>query len=273
MGKFDGILICTDLDGTLYRNDKTISRENKEAIEYFKREGGYFTFITGRMPYYSLDAYRAVNPNAPFGCINGGGLYDGERGEYVFTRILEKRVTELIDYVEERFSGVGIQVCNFYKTYFVKENTTTVNFRKITGLPYISADYHRIEDDFAKIIFCSDRNEDILGIGETIKSHPLSSDFDFIRTDKTLCELLPKGINKGVAIKKLAEHLKLDPKKTIGIGDYNNDVPMFEAAGVGVAVSNAAKEALDAADIVTVSNEEHAIAKIIYDLDSGALTL
>ena len=38
MGKFDGILICTDLDGTLYRNGKTVSREKREAIEYFKRE-------------------------------------------------------------------------------------------------------------------------------------------------------------------------------------------------------------------------------------------
>ena len=28
MGKFDGILICTDLDGTLYKNDKTISLKN-----------------------------------------------------------------------------------------------------------------------------------------------------------------------------------------------------------------------------------------------------
>ena len=71
MGKFDGILICTDLDGTLYRNDKTISKENKEAIEYFKREGGWFTFITGRMPYYSQQAYNAAKPNVPFGCING----------------------------------------------------------------------------------------------------------------------------------------------------------------------------------------------------------
>ena len=39
MGKFDGILICTDLDGTLLRDDKSVSRENREAIEYFKREG------------------------------------------------------------------------------------------------------------------------------------------------------------------------------------------------------------------------------------------
>ena len=60
MGKFDGYLICTDLDGTLYRNDKTVSAENREAIEYFKREGGYFTFVTGRMPYYSWTAYDAA---------------------------------------------------------------------------------------------------------------------------------------------------------------------------------------------------------------------
>ena len=70
MGKFDGILICTDLDGTLYENDKTISSENKKAIEHFKSEDGYFTFITGRMPYYSVDAYNSVKPNVPFGCVN-----------------------------------------------------------------------------------------------------------------------------------------------------------------------------------------------------------
>ena len=33
MGKFDGILLWTDLDGTLFRDDKTVSDENIEAIE------------------------------------------------------------------------------------------------------------------------------------------------------------------------------------------------------------------------------------------------
>ena len=36
MAIFDGTLICTDLDGTLLRKDKTISKENLDAIEYFK---------------------------------------------------------------------------------------------------------------------------------------------------------------------------------------------------------------------------------------------
>ena len=84
MKKFEGILICTDLDGTLLRGDKSISRENKEAIEYFKAEGGKFTFVTGRMPYFSQKAREMVKPNAPIGCGNGGGLYGGEPadGEY-----------------------------------------------------------------------------------------------------------------------------------------------------------------------------------------------
>ena len=42
MAIFDGTLICTDLDGTLLRKDKTISKENLDAIEYFKANGGYF---------------------------------------------------------------------------------------------------------------------------------------------------------------------------------------------------------------------------------------
>ena len=75
-----------------------------------------------------------------------------------------------------------------------------------------------------------------------------------------------------MALLKLAEHLGIDARNTVAIGDYNNDVPMLEAAGLGVAVSNACKEALDAADVVTVSNEEHAIARVIYDLERGKYT-
>ena len=42
---FEGVMICTDLDGTLYRNDKTVSPENRAAIEYFKREGGKLSHL------------------------------------------------------------------------------------------------------------------------------------------------------------------------------------------------------------------------------------
>ena len=120
MGKFDGILICTDLDGTLLSKDNTISAENLSAIEYFKQEGGKFTFITGRMPFFVSDIYNSVHPNAPFGCINGGGLYDHLKQEYIWQSVMPDSVFELIKCVDEKFSDIGIQVNTFYKTYFCR---------------------------------------------------------------------------------------------------------------------------------------------------------
>ena len=273
MGKFDGILICTDLDGTLYRNDKTISNENKEAIEYFKREGGYFTFITGRMPYYSVAAYNAVNPNVPFGCVNGGGVYDGVAQEYVWTTDMPSDVMGLVQYIDELFPDIGIQICLFDKTYFVKENQAMKTFRSLTGIPNLVCDYREIKEPIAKIIFGSNSEDEILNIEKALNEHPLADNFDFVRSERTLFEILPKGVHKGLALSKLVEHLKIDPKRTIAIGDYNNDIGMFKVAGLGIAVSNACKEALDAADLVTVSNEEHAIARIISELENGMINL
>ena len=267
MSKFDGMLICTDLDGTLLKNDKTISCENVEAIEYFKREGGYFTFITGRMPFFVSYVLDTIKPNAPFGCVNGAGLFDGIKGEYVWKAVMPDSVIELVKHIDDSFDDVGIQVNTFYKTYFCRENETMKNFRKRTNLENLVCDYNNVKEPIAKILFGSESDEDIRRIEKMLKAHPLAKEYDFIRSEKTLYEILHKGIGKGTSIINLCKHLNIDVNKTIAVGDYNNDISMFEAAGIGIAVSNACKEALDAADFITVSNEENAIAKVIDDLD------
>ena len=62
-------------------------------------------------------------------------------------------------------------------------------------------------------------------------------------------------------------------KKTVAIGDYNNDIAMLVSAGVGVAVENAKEEVKAVADYVTVDNEHHAIAKIIFDIENGTIAI
>ena len=269
MGKFDGILICTDLDGTLYKNDKTISKENKDAIEHFKREGGYFTFITGRMPYYSTDAYNAASPNVPFGCNNGGAIYDGEARKYVWATELSRSSYELIAHIEENFEDFGIQVCCLERTYFAKEHSTTERFRRRTGVPKLLANYRDITEPIGKIIFSTDEEDKLFAIAKALREHPRGAEFDFVRSERTLFEILPKGVNKGFALEKLSEYLGVDKRRTIGIGDYDNDIGLFGAAGVGIAVANACQAAKDAADFITVSNEEHALAQVIADIENG----
>lgn len=273
MKKFDGILICTDLDGTLLRCDGTISKENIEAIEYFKSEGGLFTFVTGRMPFFVSHIYNAVHPNAPFGCINGGGLYDFENKKYIWTAAMPDGVNELVRHIDENFPDTGIQVNTFDKVYFSKENNVMERFREITGLENLVCPYDDVKEPVAKIVFGNASDEQIEKISEALHRHPMAENFDFIRSERTLYEILPKGTGKGTAIKMLCEKLGLDKNKTVAIGDYNNDISMFKSARLGIAVSNACPEALAAADLVTVSNEEHAVARVIHDLADGKIRL
>ncbi len=273
MNKFKGTLICTDLDGTLLKNDKSISRENLEAIEYFKSEGGYFTFITGRMPYFMADICKIIKPNAPIGCINGGGLYDHQKKEYVFATELDRSALELVEHADKNIDNIGIQVYTFDRIYFSRENEAMAHFRKATGTPNITAHYHDVKEPIVKIVFGDTDEEKIFKLRDLLFSHPRASEFDYIRSEHTLYEILPKGVNKGAVIPKLCKHLGLDPSKTIAVGDYNNDIAMIKSAGIGVAVANACREAKEAADYITVSNEHHAIASIIHDIENGILKI
>ncbi len=270
MGKFDGILICTDLDGTLYKNDKTVSEENKEAIEYFKSEGGYFTFITGRMPNYSMDAYAAAQPNVPFGCVNGGGVYDAVSGKYLWTHGgMIPEALELVEHIDKTFPAVGIQTVTFENTYFSKENIVQEFFRGSTGLPNLVKHYRDVSEPIAKIIFAIAYEDEISAVERALREHPLGEKFDFVRSEKHLFEILTKGANKGLGLTKLVECLGCDMNKTVAVGDYDNDVGMLKAARYGIAVANCSPKAREAADFVTVSNEDHALARVIFDIEDG----
>ena len=70
MGKFDGVLMVSDLDGTLLSSNQRISERNQEAIKHFTDEGGIFTYITGRILAGARPILRQFAPDAPIGCIN-----------------------------------------------------------------------------------------------------------------------------------------------------------------------------------------------------------
>lgn len=273
MKPFEGILLCTDLDGTLLNSRHTVSPENLAAIEYFKAGGGYFTFMTGRMPFFASDIYEAVQPNAPFGCINGGGVFDHRTGHYVWTQPADPSVMELVACVDRELPTVGIQVNTFDGIYFCKESPAMVYFRDVTGAENVVRPYREITEPVAKILFGSHEEEEIQQLAALLQAHPLAERFDFIRSEKSLYEILPKGVSKGTMLERVAEHLGVPLAKTVALGDYNNDIAMLKTAKLGVAVSNACADAKAAADHITVSNDEHAVAQVITDLECGRLSV
>lgn len=273
MKRFEGVLLCSDLDGTLFRADKSVSSENLDAIRRFKEGGGRFTFITGRVPTAARGVYETVRPNAPIGCFNGGGIYDFERDEFLHLSTLPEAFFSMIELVDREMPDIGIQLNVARRVYFCKDNEAMVNFRRITGLPNYACHYTEVKEPVAKAIFLHTDGERLSALAELLKTHPMHGAFDYIRSEETIYEILPKGASKGRVLLQLAEILGIDAKKTVAVGDYDNDASMLRAAGVGIAVANASKKAKAAADICTVSNEENAIARIIEDLENGRIQL
>ena len=267
MKRFEGMLFCTDLDGTLYADDKTVSKENLAAIEYFQAEGGLFTFITGRVPAATSGICDVIHPNAPFGCINGGGIYDPFQEKLIWSRELPLEALELVRCVDRELPEIGIQLNTEAHIYFTKDNSTMQRFRRVTGAPNVTCSYEALCEPLLKVVLGHPEERQLTALKELLNNHPMAGDYDFIRSEKELYEILPKGASKGGLLTKLAELLGISMERTIAVGDYNNDVSMLRAAGLSFAVSNAVPAAKEAADHVTVSNNEHAIAAIVEQLD------
>lgn len=271
MGKFDGILICTDLDGTLLGSDREVSYENLSAIKYFKSEGGFFTFVTGRCNHIAGGIYKMTEPNAPYVCLNGGGVYDGAGEKYMWCEYLPKSVIPMLSFVLEHIPDMGIQIFTEKAIYSCNHNEAVDDVERITGYSMVRAKFTDISEEFMKIVFAHHDDEKIKRLASLLREHPRSDEFDYIQSEKTLYEILPKGVSKGSGMKRLASLLGVD--KTVAVGDYFNDISMIKAAKVGIAVGNAVDEAKEAADIVTVDNDHSAIAKIIYDIESGKIRI
>lgn len=80
-------------------------------------------------------------------------------------------------------------------------------------------------------------------------------------------EVMGTGVSKGSALTWLCRHLGIDVSEAVAFGDNINDIPMIEAAGLGVAMKNAEPEDLAAADLVTrYSYEENGVARCIQEL-------
>lgn len=267
MGKFDGILLCSDLDGTLLKDDKTISSENYDAIEYFKANGGIFTIMTGRMSYALSTVLDKVTPNAPIGFGNGLGIYDTTTKSRLYSVNLDNSALKVAEYVFENYPDMGIELTTHDGIYCISTSDATIAHLGHDNLPLVKTTFEDFSKPLAKILFTNEP-ERIDELISDLKNFKYAEQFQLLRSDGKYYEVLPKNIGKHTLLKKLTEILGKDLKKTIAIGDNDNDSSMLSLADIGVAVSNASKAAKNAANMITVSNEEHAIAELIYILDN-----
>lgn len=268
-------IIFSDLDGTLLCSDKSISAGNREAIDRATKAGHSFVIATGR-PFESAKLVSDSLGLNGEGCYivsyNGGHVYDCYHKKVLYSRQMDMQtVRELFALAEtdglyvhtyqngEILTKAATEEMEWYATRTnLKASPRADVLEYLTREPNKAIVIH-LHDHERLERFRIEHEEWSRGKCRMLFSCP------------QYLEVVPEGISKMTGIRFLAEQLGVDMADTIAVGDETNDIEMIKAAGIGVAVSNANPVAKEAADYVTVrNNDEDAIAEVIEKFVLGS---
>lgn len=267
MKKINYPLIVSDFDGTLVNRDGTITQENKSAIASYVQNGGAFAISTGRMPSGILPRAKELGLTGLAACCQGSIIVDIETGELLLDGRIPNDVTVAICEKMERL-GLHIHVYDLNAYYSnmddealrLYENAVRVKAQVISDKP-ISQFVKETGLCSYKVLAMVDPKD-----GDKILAEMEEEDFvgcEITRSASYLVEVINAKYSKGTAVEFLAKRYNVPIEKTIAVGDQRNDLPMIKAAGLGIAVKNAAAELKENALPFDYTNEESAIAKII----------
>ena len=255
--KIEDTLFITDLDGTLMRDDKSISQKNQEAMKRWISLGGHVTIATGRSIPSVLNHIDDIPINAPAVLFQGGLLYDFEKRQVLWEMNFPDSYRELAEYVYKTYPEVGIELMARDNIHVIRFNDVVYEHVSLENLKYEKAEMGQQDFEVIKVLFCVPEGETKAFYTDMMSRVP--KDVDCVLTGVSYCEIMPKGIHKGSCIDKLKEISGKD-YKTICIGDYNNDLEMLQQADFAIAPDNALSNVKEFADYIASSNEHDAIA-------------
>ncbi|GIM28716.1 hydrolase [Clostridium polyendosporum] len=258
-------LIAVDMDGTLLKEDKTISEETKKAIHRAKTKGVKVVLASGR-PIAGITKYLKeldlVNENDYVLSFNGSLVQNSKTEEIISRNVLKGSD---LKYLYDVSKEVGVNIHGFSNDGCITPVISKYSLHEgeINGIPVLEVDYSNVkeDEDIIKIMMVDEPEV----LEEAIKNLPkeVYEKYTVVRSAPFFLEFLNKEANKGEGVRALAEHLGIKQEQVICIGDAGNDLHMIQFAGLGVAMGNAFAEVKEAADYITKTNEDDGVAHVI----------
>jgi len=265
MGKFDGVLLVSDFDDTLYDHTFHIPQRNLDALDYFVGEGGRFTVATGRA-HRTFAAYVGLSPvNAPVILSNGASIYDFEQGCYLEQTCLPDSAPRDLGEVLAQFPSLAMEAYHGDDIYVWNPNEITFAHLKKVGCDYTLSDPEQIPVPWGKVLF-HQSHAVLLQVRDWLLERHGES-YEAIFSNRHYLEITRKGSTKGGMVDKLVRHLGMDPSHVYCVGDNQNDIPMMERSAIPFAPANCAQEVRDWGATVLCHCNDGVIGDIMEILD------
>lgn len=282
-------LIALDVDGTLLRSDRSLSRRTRRAIGWARQTGIHVTLVTGRHQQEVDFLARSLSLSDPVACCNGAVIYHPASGQTIsqvaighetticLTRELKLRGLFFYHYLPE---GILVERQHARRLKFGALRKAWLTPSHTAGFLRWLMDLRHLRlltvPDAAAYLEASMAPTTMLNVSglPAGEAESLRAELERItdyRVSATLTlphhvDILPMGRSKAAGLADIASLLGIDRSETVAVGDNFNDISMLEFAGLGVAMGNAPGEVRTRAHRVISDNDQDGVAGLIEEL-------
>ena len=259
-------ILALDLDGTLTNSKKEITPQTLDILTQVQQKGLRIVLASGR-PIQGIlplaDQLHLKDYRGFIMAFNGGLIIDCTTGEAIYRQVLDPSVYKHLYEVgnTEDFKILsykdGCIACEDIENEYVRyaANLNKMKLKKLNNF------LDEINFPEPKCLIVG--NEQKLAHLEKDLAEYYQGKINIYRSEPFFLEVLPLGIDKAKRLEFLLNHLGIKREELMVCGDGYNDLGMIEYAGLGIAMANAQAIVKEAADYITLSNEEDGVAAAV----------
>lgn len=267
-------MIAMDIDGTLKNSLDQLTPATKEALLTAQASGVRLALASGRPTPGLMEMARELEMDTHDGLLisyNGARITECQTDEVVYDNAIEPALArEILEHLKS-FDVIPMVPHGRYLTVRdVYQPSYTVPGRGAQNIVQMEARmcslYLHEEPDLAAWVSQPVNKILTAGYPDYLQEHfqemaaPFSGRASSMFTAAFYYEFTANGVNKGTALRAALPKLGIDLADLMAFGDGENDISMIQAAGTGVAMANAIDALKQAADEVTLSNDQDGIA-------------
>lgn len=258
-------LVATDLDGTLLRDDDTVSERTRAALTAAAAAGAAHIVVTGRGVPWTRHILDDLGYEGLAVCGQGAQVYHAGEGRLLTSLTLDRQLACLaLSKVEAEVGPLALAVSR----------------DGLDGEVVVGPGYRAQEGPLPAVVAEDPAELWAAPLNKVYLQHPVLDDdalaeaaraavgnlVDVVMAGPGIVEILPLGLSKATGLSLAARRLGVKAADTLAFGDMPNDIPMFAWARWGVAMANAHEDLKAVAQEVTASNEDDGIAVVLERL-------
>lgn len=260
-------IIVSDLDGTLLSDSGTIGIETKQLINQLQDCGVIFAFATGRLHSAVTGIAKELSIKSPVISLDGSMIKSTMDEPRIYESFVKKKhVRKALRFAEEQL--LNIVLCHDEAIYYTDRNSNMPALADKFGAKYKEVtSYDNYIDRTLEVVLFSDAANSMRYVRDRfLFPFSIGSNISFYKSHRhpniSFLEIRRSGSTKGKGFQRLLKHYKIKPHQAAVLGDWYNDISLFETGAFKVAVANAIPEIKRMADMVTSkSNNEEGASK------------